>query len=147
MLQAQNFLANWVCGYGSLVSYTAKGRAWNTNDGTLAETQNAVCTRSPMPSCTRHNASLYADRAWREVAMPFRMVRNALCSGRHQGGIVQDHNFLNMQASILNKTCWMQVFLAARYAKYVAPSNPKKSAKYYCWARAQVHSGLITPNA
>ena len=35
-------------------------------------------------------------------------------------------------------TCWMQVFLAARYAKYVAPSNPKKSAKYYCWARAQV---------
>ena len=35
-------------------------------------------------------------------------------------------------------TRWMQVFLAARYAKYVAPSNPKKSAKYYCWARAQV---------
>ena len=43
---------------------------------------------------------------------------------------------MDMQASTMTR--WMQVFLAARYAKYVAPSNPKKSAKYYCWARAQV---------
>ena len=43
-----------------------------------------------------------------------------------------------MRRHFLMMTCWMQVFLAARYAKYVAPSNPKKSAKYYCWARAQV---------
>lgn len=40
--QAQNFLAQWVCGFNQLISYTGKGRAWNTNDGTLASTQNAV---------------------------------------------------------------------------------------------------------
>lgn len=68
--QAMNFLQMWICGFNQLVSYTAKGRAWNTNDGTLASTQNVV-------------------------------------------------------------------FLAARYAKYILPSNGKKSTKYLCWARAQ----------
>ena len=40
--QAQNFLAQWICGFNQLVSYTGKGRAWNTNDGTIASTQNVV---------------------------------------------------------------------------------------------------------
>ena len=40
--QAQSFLAQWICGFNQLISYTGKGRAWNTNDGTLAATQNAV---------------------------------------------------------------------------------------------------------
>lgn len=75
--QAQHFMQQWICGFGKLVAYTAKGRAYNSNDGTLAATQNAV-------------------------------------------------------------------FLAARYAKYIQPSNGKKSTKYLCWARAQVR--LPGPN-
>jgi hypothetical protein len=69
--QTQYFLQQWICGFNSLVQYTGKGRAWNTNDGTMATTANAV-------------------------------------------------------------------FLATRYAAYVQYSNEKKSAKYLCWARAQV---------
>ncbi len=40
--RTQYFLRQWVCGFDKLVQYTGLGRAWNTNDGTLATTANAV---------------------------------------------------------------------------------------------------------
>ncbi|CAL8470908.1 g10450 [Coccomyxa elongata] len=40
--RTQYFLQQWVCGFDKLVQYTGLGRAWNTNDGTLATTANAV---------------------------------------------------------------------------------------------------------
>ena len=46
--------------------------------------------------------SLHADRAWRGVSTPLRMVQNALRSGRHKEGIVQDRRCVDMQASVLN---------------------------------------------
>lgn len=40
--RSQYFMKQWLCGFNKLVQYTGKGRAWNSNDGTLATTANAV---------------------------------------------------------------------------------------------------------
>jgi hypothetical protein len=39
---AQYFLKMWICGYGEVVKYTPRGRAFNSNGGTLGNTQSAV---------------------------------------------------------------------------------------------------------
>lgn len=79
--QAQSFLANWVCGYNSLVSYTAKGRAWNTNDGTLAETQNAVFLAARYASYVQDSDAKKAAKylCWARAQVPYFLQVSSTC--------------------------------------------------------------------
>ena len=79
--QAQSFLANWVCGYNSLVSYTAKGRAWNTNDGTLAETQNAVFLAARYASYVQDSDAKKDAKylCWARAQVPYFLQVSSTC--------------------------------------------------------------------
>lgn len=134
--QAQYFLKYWVCGTNNEpIQYTKLGRAWNSNDGKLGTTANAV-----------YLSNLYGQ-----------IIRCASCMLLRDGGL-----FGRQTAGHACRWCLMQHELSAPevacfglghaeirplcscltpHVCCLFPHNRKKdqakSQRYICWARAQ----------